>query len=54
MGPFFIFLGKQTNVIDDAGHFVNDVQVVAVFVINSYRGKIGGPILLFSPLVKNP
>ena len=43
MGPFFIFLGKQTNVIDDAGHFVNDVQVAAAFVVNSYRRKIGGP-----------
>ena len=41
METFLIFLGKQTNVIDDASQFVNDVQVATVFVINPYRRKIG-------------
>ena len=48
MGPFFNFLGKQTNAIDDASHFVNDLLVAAVFVVNSYRRKIGGPLCCFS------
>ena len=36
LGPFH-FHWEQTNVIDDASHFVNDVQVAAVYVVNSYR-----------------
>ena len=47
MGPLFNFLGKQTNAIDDVSHFVNDVQVAAVFVVNSYRRQIGGPFCCF-------
>ena len=53
MRPLFIFLGKQTNVIDDATHFVNDVKVVAVFVVNSCRRKLGALFAVFATSQKS-